>query len=950
MQRSLVIGLVAALGCSATSALHANDIPQYQPAPAWVIPASLPDIAKTGPDAPTLLIYDTQQRIENGRLWSYMDAATRIASPEMLAQATALALPWAPDKGDLIVHELSIWRAGERIDLLAKGQKFTVLRREQALEQRALTGILTATLAVEGLQVGDVLRLRASTTAKDDALGGRVQNVIPLLALPVRVGFARARLSWPTASPPRWKVEASGVTPSPKRDGAYTRLDVALPAPKQVEMPTDAPSRYRHPPMVEFATFADWADVSKTFAPLYVPDAIAPGSALAAAVDAIVKADPSKIGRAERALELVQDKIRYLAVGMDGGNYVPQKPARTWEVRYGDCKAKTVLLLALLKAMAIDAEPVLAAVGSGDFVAERLPSAAAFNHVFVKATIEGETLWLDGTGSGSRLADIHDTPAMGYVLPVRPDGAALIKIATHANARPLIDLTVIADESASVDIPTAFEAIAVVQGQAAAMLTMAKTQLAEKEQREAVGQFLQGFIGEGQFTDTSIAADPTSGAVTVKARGVTSTPWTTDDRRRKRPVDRLLDQIAFDPDRSKANWASIPVLVAPPTGIRYHLRLRLPDGGQGFSVEGEPELKSRFAGYDVLRTARLAGGAFTMDERIDSIGGEIPTAQIPAERDAIATAKARAPRIVAPAATRRRWDLAAGDPPGATQIKAVEAVFAKAIADDPEEISGYTSRASLRGGIGDRRGAVADLTRAIAIAPSVELYLKRSDESYELGDTAAALADAEAARTLDPSSEAAIGHVSTIKAERGDVAGAVALLDQRIALGGSLRAAYRAAKASLLGEYGDPSAALALYDSLIAEKPGSPSLMNARCWVKGTRQVMLESAAKDCTMAIELSTDTSGPLDSRALVWYRLGKYDEALADLDAVLAAAPGQAESHFLRGVVLAKVHRDAEAAKALSVARRLQPSVDRQYARYGIAAQGGASAASRGHSPAG
>ncbi|WP_404368560.1 DUF3857 domain-containing protein [Sphingomonas sp. MMS24-J45] len=933
------IGLsaVAGIGAMAWSPVFASDQPLYQPAPAWVLPASLPDVAKTGPDTPALVLYDTQKRIEDGRLWSYMDVATRIASPEMLAQATSLALPWLPDKGDLIIHELSIRRGAEHIDLLKKGQKFLVLRREQTLEQRELTGILTATLAVEGLQVGDILRLRATTTSKDGALGGRVQDIIPLIALPVRVGAAHARISWPTATPPKWKLQAEAVKAAPVREGAYTTLDLVLPTPKQTEMPSDAPSRYRRPPMLELATFADWADVSKTFAPHYGADrtAIAPGSPLAAEVDAILKSDPSKIRQAQRALEIVQEKVRYLAVGMDGGNYVPQLPSRTWDVRYGDCKAKTLLLLSFLRALGIEAEPVLAAVGTGDSVPERLASAAAFNHVLVKATIEGETLWLDGTASGSRLVDIHDTPPLGFVLPIRAEGAALIKIATHANARPTVDLTVEADESASADLPSAFKATAVVQGQPGAFLTLAKSQLGEKEQREAVGQFLQGFLGEGQFTDTSIVTDPTTGTVTLSATGVTTTAWITDDRRRKRAVDRLLDQISFDPDRSKANWAAVPVAVAPPSGMRFRLKLRLPDAGRGFAVEGEPNFNGRIAGYAVNRESRLTEGTFVLDERIDSLGGEIVAAQIPAERDAVATAKARAPRLVAPAGTPRRWDVSVGGSAGATQIQAVDAVFAKAIADDPEEVSGYTSRASYRNGIGDRRGALQDLTKAVAIAPAVDLYLQRSATHYELGDIASALADAEAARSLDPSSSDAIERVTTLKAERGDLAGAVTLVDQRIALGGALRNTYRETKARLLGEYGSPTESLALFDTLIADKPGSPSLMNARCWAKGTRQVMLESALKDCTNAIELSTDTSAALDSRAMVWYRLGKYEEALADLDAVLAAAPGQAESRFMRAIVLSKLQRHAESAKELTVARRLKPSVDKQYARYGIKA---------------
>lgn len=916
------------------TAARASDTPLYQPAPAWIVPMALPDLAKLDANAPANVILDLQQRVENGRLWAYVDSATRIASPELLAQATNITLPWMPDKGDLIIHELSIQRGSERIDLLAKGQKFTVLQREESLEQRELTGILTATIAAEGLQVGDVLRLRISTTSKDAALGGRVQTVMPIIAAPARLGLARARFSWPTAAAPHWKVLADGVKPAPVRSGAFTELTIPLPAAKQRDMPADAPARFRHPPLIELSSFADWADVSRVMAPLYASnDAAITAGPIGAEIAAIEKAEPTPLGRAERALELVQQKIRYLAVEMNGGNYVPQAPERTWTVRYGDCKAKTLLLLAMLRAMKIEAEPVLASVGLGDLVLDRLPSAAAFNHVLVRATIAGHTLWLDGTGSGARLADINDTPAFGHVLPVRPGGAELFTIATHANARPMIDLTADVDESASIDLPSTFEVVAVVHGGLAAPMALAKTQLAEKEQREAVGQFLAGFTGAGQFADTSILVDPASGDVTLRGRGLVTTKWTTVDRQRKRTLAHAPDDLGFEPDRSKVSWAAIPVAVGDPVSMRYHLRLRLPDHGRGFTIEGAPDANEQLAGMMLTRSTQLASGAVTVDERLDTLGGEIAPARIPAERDAVTTAKARAPKLVAPLATARRWDLSAADVAGSTQIKAIETILAKVIGYDPESADGYESRASFFNGIGDRRAALADLTHALAIAPSVKLYLERSGTQFELGDTAAALADAQAARALDPSSSAAIDSVARLLAEKGDLPSALALLDARIALGGEQRATYREAKANVVGEYGDGTDAVRQFDALIADKPGSPSLMNGRCWTKGIHSIMLDTALKDCTSAIELSSQTSGSLDSRAMVYFRMGRFDEALADLDAALLASPGQAASRFLRAVVLLRLHRDAEAARELAVARRIEPSVDRQYARYGI-----------------
>ncbi|WP_230770004.1 DUF3857 domain-containing protein [Sphingomonas sp. Leaf4] len=923
-------------GCALTvlttaATARASETPLYQPAPAWIAAAPA---APTGEGSPPVMLVDMQHRIEDGRLWSYARQQTRIATSEMLSQAATLTLPWAPDKGDLIVHDLAILRDGKRIDLLAQGQKFTVLRREESLEQRELTGILTATMAVEGLQVGDVLDLGFSTTERDRALGGRVQDVTPLIAAPARIGAGRVRFSWPTAAAPKWKLLADGVTATPVKNGAYTELTIALPLAKPKEMPDDAPSRYRHPPLIELATFADWADVSRTFASLYASDGlIAPGSALAGEVAAIQTAEATPIGRAQRALEVVQDKIRYLAVGMDGGNYVPQKPARTWDVRYGDCKAKTLLLLAMLKAMGIEAEAVVANVGEGDFVPERLPSAAAFNHVFVRATIDGQSLWLDGTGSNARMADIRDTPPAGYVLPLRAGGATPERIVTRANARPMIDLTIDADESGAVDLPSPLAITATIHGQLASMLRMAKSQLGAEEQRDLLNGMLQQWIGEGQFADVTLTADGPSGDMVVRATGVTTTPWRSEDRRRKRSLTYRYANFGFAPDRSRPEWTGIPVVVPAPTGIHSLLRVKLPEGGRGMTLEGTGDADLRVAGFVVKRTTRLSNGVLTIDERVDSTGGEIPAAQVAAERDAVATMRAQLPQLVAPADTPRRWTLTPAAIEGSGQVKAIRAVFAKAIADDVEEPSGYTSRATFESAIGDRRAALADLTKVIGIQPSVDLYLQRSQVHARLGDPVQALADAERARAIDPASFTAIGQVAQMKAESGDLAGGLALLDQRIALGGESRVPLRRMKATLLGDFGAAAEAVALYDTLIGEKPGSPLLLNGRCWVKGTRAVMLDTALKDCTAAIELSDDTAAALDSRAMVWYRLGRYAEAMTDVDTVLADHPDHASTRYLRAAILKATKRDGEAAGELAIARRLSPTIDREYARYGF-----------------
>lgn len=923
---------IAALCASMASAAFAGDLPLYQSAPSWVSETPYHNNDATSGDRPTFEIFDDQQRIADGQLWHYNDTAVRLSSPEMLSQFATITLPWAPDKGDIIFHEVSIQRGAEKIDLLA-ARKFDVLRREQNLERLELTGFLTATMPIAGLRVGDVLRVRFSVTSKDAALGGNVETVAPLLAAPLRIGTGRLRVLWPAKSQPKWQFLAAGVAAKPVRKGDEMELLAPLPAAKQPEVPDDAPGRYRRPPLFELSTFGEWAAVSRAMAPLYATDGlIANGSALAEEVARIKAAESTPLNRAQMALRLVQDQVRYFAVMMDGGNYVPQKPADTWRLRYGDCKAKTLLLLALLHAMDIEAEPVAANLGLGNLVAERVPSIAAFNHVFVRARVDGKTYWLDGTGAGSRIADIEDTPAVGSVLPLLATGAGLTTIATHRNARPMLDLSVEADETTSIDLPSVLDVTAVLRGQAASAVLLGAANMDSSKQHEAIDGFFNQMIGEGQFVDGSIKSDADAGTVIVKAKGVIASSWRLDDRQIKRQLGKALSNFSFDPNRAKTEWAQIPVATMDPRGFRYRLKLRLPGGGAGFTIDGVPDTNEKFAGSEFSRSLSIKNEVLDFEERLDSTGAEIAAADIPRERDRVATAKTREPRLIAPASAKRRWDLGDAEA-GGTQLAGAMTIYGRSIQLFPDRVESYFNRASLASGTGNARAALADFTKALSIAPDVRTYMMRATTHRALGNLPAALADAQKAKELDPSSTEANTLLADIQAERGDLTGAIASLDERIAVGGEAGDAYRQAKAGLIGDYGDPKEALGIIEQMMARKPGSPSLLNASCWIKGTRGVLLETALKDCTNAIELSTSSVAALDSRSVVWFRLGKYEEALADLNAVLAQAPGMAPSRYMRSLVLAKLKRPQESDEDLRIARRIDPRVGVNYERWGL-----------------
>ena len=91
------------------------------------------------------------------------------------------------------------------------------------------------------------------------------------------------------------------------------------------------------------------------------------------------------------AVSFVAKQIRYVSFSEAEHAYVPHKISRTLESRYGDCKDKSTLLLALLEELDINAYPVLVATESENPASAVIPTQGFFDHMVVCAEFsEGE--------------------------------------------------------------------------------------------------------------------------------------------------------------------------------------------------------------------------------------------------------------------------------------------------------------------------------------------------------------------------------------------------------------------------------------------------------------------------------------------------------------------------------------------------------------------------------
>ena len=90
-------------------------------------------------------------------------------------------------------------------------------------------------------------------------------------------------------------------------------------------------------------------------------------------------------------------ELRYVSISLGIGSVQPSKPEDVLNRKYGDCKDKSILLISLLKAAGIEAQPVLVLTANEGTLDPSFPN-WFFNHMIVKAAASGkEKYWLDPT-------------------------------------------------------------------------------------------------------------------------------------------------------------------------------------------------------------------------------------------------------------------------------------------------------------------------------------------------------------------------------------------------------------------------------------------------------------------------------------------------------------------------------------------------------------------------
>ncbi len=624
--------LVALVGVTAAWAFRAeaSSKPAYSRPPNWVDVAPIPDApAREGSGGVQILLDDNQSRLSPEGDVYYTRRVVKVLKPEGLSGLTTESVVWNPETETVAINTISIRRDGKVIDLLQGGKEVVVLRRETGLELAMLDGRLTAMRQVDGLQVGDILDFAWTLTKRDPVMRGRSQDPEGLYYPGVTERY-RVAISWPTSHPVSWRVTPGFGEPTVTARAGWTELLLDAAGVKPPVPPVGAPARYSWLGRLDASSFRSWEEVSDLIYPLFQKaatlDAASPLRKEVASIAARSK-DPKV--RAAAALALVEDKTRYFYVGTNDGGYVPSDADETWRRRFGDCKAKTALLLALLKELGVAAQPALVSTSRGDGLDQTLPSLTWFDHVIVRAEIGGKVYWLDGTRQGDVGGlDALRPPSWRWVLPLRSGGAPLEQIVEPPLDQPMFDYLFHVDASKGLDVPAPAKLELRLTGDAAVAL---RNHAASASREDLERQWKQSYSSSMSWFEPKAVTwsdDPQANMFVLDLTGLADIVWKDNAELHAREfrIPATPAQGRLFPRRDNGPGDDAPFALFFPFYVRGSTEVELPNGGKGFSVHGA-SFTGTLGGYEIKRADSLDGHVARFFVSVKALTPEVPATE-----------------------------------------------------------------------------------------------------------------------------------------------------------------------------------------------------------------------------------------------------------------------------------------------------------------------------------
>jgi transglutaminase-like putative cysteine protease len=590
---------------------------EIAPSPAWVLPLA-PELDAAPPAADLAggvhhLLSEHQLRVEGASRGSWRRMVAKALSEKGVESIANIEIRFDPAFQKLTIHQIVVRRGGEVINKL-KASAVKVLQRETELEALIFDGSKTAHVFLDDVRVGDVVDYAYTLQGHNPVFAGKQFGRFDL-QWSVPVQRVHARLLWPLARGLHLKRLNGATEPTLTQTATHQdyRWDLReLPA-RQVER--DAPAWYDPYPAVHWGEFKDWRAVADWALPLYRLPA-QPSAGLRAVAERIAAAHTEPGARLLAAVRHVQAEVRYLGVEIGANSHAPSAPDVVLRRRFGDCKDKTLLTVALLRALGIEAQPALVNTNARRGIQDWLPTPAAFNHVLVRALIDGKPIWLDPTRSpqGGGLQQWVQSD-FGAALVIDAHARELVGMAAPAQRMNQREIDVFIDSSAGVGKPVTMTVNTLARGAAAESLRSAlASQSHESLQKQYVNYYAQHFSGVAMAQTMRVQDDRALNELRLTEHYLINGFWQRNPVRQRMQADVAAPEVSALLRLPNAQVRQAPLALNHPVELRHVTRVKLP---------GPWDIKpatARFehAAFELERSEGFSDGSLTLSDHFRS--------------------------------------------------------------------------------------------------------------------------------------------------------------------------------------------------------------------------------------------------------------------------------------------------------------------------------------------
>jgi len=123
------------------------------------------------------------------------------------------------------------------------------------------------------------------------------------------------------------------------------------------------------------------------------------------------------------------------------------------------------------------------------------------------------------------------------------------------------------------------------------------------------------------------------------------------------------------------------------------------------------------------------------------------------------------------------------------------------------------------------------------------------------------------------------------------------------------------------------------YDQAIVGNPDDVALLVKACRAYAVANAHLDLGMADCQRALQRDGFNASARNVRGLIYFRQGKFDEALKDYDMSLHARPNHAGTLYMRGLTELKLGKTAAGNGDIDAAKRIDMRIEIELGVYGI-----------------